>query len=150
MMAIMQKKFSGLLAALMLIGGCSIKPDDHPGGKNGRLKPCPESPNCVSTLAHDDSHTMPPLPFIGTKAQSKARIIEIIKSMERSKIILVSDSYIHAEFRSRFFRFVDDVEFLFDDAAHSVHFRSASRVGYSDFGVNRRRMRAISKRYLSE
>jgi len=69
--------------------------------------------------------------------------------MKRSKIIEISDSYIHAQFWTRFFRFVDDVEFLFDDAARIIHFRSASRVGYYDFGVNRRRMIEISKRYAA-
>lgn len=146
----MEKKFSGLMAALMIIWGCSIKPADNPIGKNENLKPCPESPNCVSTLAQDSRHAMPPLPYVETKDQSKQRLIEILKNMQRSKIIKISDSYIHAEFRSRFFRFVDDVEFQFDDAGRLVHFRSASRAGYYDFGVNRRRMSEFSKRYLAK
>jgi uncharacterized protein (DUF1499 family) len=53
------------------------------------------------------------------------------------------------EFRSALFRFVDDVEFVLDDSARVIHFRSASRAGYYDFGVNRRRMQEISDRYLS-
>jgi uncharacterized protein (DUF1499 family) len=146
----MKKKFSGLLAALMIMWGCSIKPGDNPGSKNGKLKPCSESPNCVSTQAQDSRHAMLPLPFIGTKDQSKQKIIDILKRMQRSKISEISECYIRAQFRSRLFRFVDDVEFLFDDAARSVHFRSASRSGYYDFGVNRRRMNEISKRYLSK
>ena len=146
----MEKKLSGLLAALMILWGCSIKPTDNPVGKNGILKPCPESPNCVSTQAQDSRHAMPPLPYVETKDQSKQRLIEILKSLQRSKIIKISDSYIHAEFRSRFFHFVDDVEFLFDDAGRLVHFRSESRAGYYDFGVNRRRMSEISRRYLSK
>ena len=146
----MEKKFSGLLAVLVLIWGCSIKPSDNPVSTNGNLKPCPESPNCVSTLANDSRNAMPPLPFMGTKNQSKQRIIEIIQSLERSEIIKISESYVHAQFKSRLFGFVDDVEFQFDDVARSVHFRSASRSGYYDFGVNRRRMSEISKRYLAK
>jgi len=146
----MEKKFSGLLVALMIMWGCSFKPTDNLGSKNGKLEPCPESPNCVSTQSRDDSHAMPPLPYVETKDQSKERLIEILKSMKQSKIVKISDSYIHAEFRSRFFRFVDDVEFQFDDAGRNVHFRSASRAGYYDFGVNRRRMNEISRRYLSK
>ena len=146
----MEKKFSGFLAVLLMIWGCSIKPADNPGSQNESIKPCPESPNCVSTLAHDSRHAMPPLPFMGSKDQSRQRIIDIIKSLERSKIVKISNSYIHAQFRSRVFRFVDDAEFQFDDAARIVHFRSASRVGYYDFGANRRRMSEICKRYLSK
>ena len=146
----MEKKFSGLLAVLVMIWGCSIKPVDNPDNQTESIKPCPESPNCVSTQAHDSRHAMPPLPFMGTKEQSKQRIIAIVKSLARSKIVKISNSYIHAQFRSRVFRFVDDAEFQFDDAARIVHFRSASRVGYYDFGANRRRMSEICKRYLSK
>ena len=74
----------------------------------------------------------------------------ILNGMQGAKLTKFSDSYIHAEFRSRVFRFVDDVEFLFDDAGRLVHFRSASRAGYYDFGVNRRRMGEISRRYLQK
>ena len=62
----------------------------------------------------------------------------------------MSHSYIYAQFRTGFWRFVDDVEFFLDDDADLVHFRSASRVGYYDFGLNRRRMRDISKSYLKK
>jgi uncharacterized protein (DUF1499 family) len=60
--------------------------------------------------------------------------------MKRSNIVTVGDDYIHAEFTSAFFRFVDDVEFYFDSDAKTIHMRSASRIGYSDFGVNRKRL----------
>ncbi len=53
------------------------------------------------------------------------------------------EAYWHVEFRSRVFRFVDDVEFLFGPAGRQIHVRSASRVGYSDFGANRRRIEEI-------
>jgi len=146
----MEKNFSVLLAALVMIWGCSMQPVNKPDNQNESIKPCLKSPNCVSTQAHDSRHAMPPLPFMGSKEQSKQRIIAIVKSLARSEIVKISDSYIHAQFRSRFFRFVDDAEFRFDDAARIVHFRSASRVGYYDFGVNRRRMSEICKRYLSK
>ena len=143
----MDKGFSVFIAALAILLGCSVKPADKKDSPKGSLAPCPGAPNCVSTQSGDSRHAMPPLPFIGTKDQCKNRIIDILKNMKRSKIIEISDSYIHAQFRTRFLRFVDDVEFLFDDAAHIIHFRSASRAGYYDFGVNRRRMSEISKLY---
>ena len=73
------------------------------------------------------------------------RIKELVEEMPRTKIVTVEDNYLHAEFRSSVFRFVDDVEFLIDPKERAIHFRSASRVGYSDFGVNRRRMEQIEK-----
>jgi uncharacterized protein (DUF1499 family) len=63
--------------------------------------------------------------------------------MKRCRIIAMDDHYIHAEFTSAFFRFVDDVEFYFDSEAKIIHMRSASRIGYSDFGVNRKRLEKL-------
>jgi len=68
----MEKKFLGLLAVLLVIWGCSIKPTNNPVGKNGNLKPCPESPNCVSTFAHDTRHAMPPLHFYWDEKSKQA------------------------------------------------------------------------------
>ena len=71
------------------------------------------------------------------------RLIGVIQGMKRCRIITMGDHYIHAEFTSAFFRFVDDVEFYFDSEAKIIHMRSASRIGYSDFGVNRQRMEKV-------
>ena len=74
------------------------------------------------------------------------RLLSILRAMPRSTIV-VADSLIRAEFRTRIFRFTDDAIFLFDDAKKEVHFRSASRIGYSDMGVNRRRMEEIRSKF---
>jgi len=71
------------------------------------------------------------------------RLIDLIQGMKRARIITMKDHYIHAEFTSAFFRFVDDVEFYFDSEAKIIQMRSASRIGYSDFGVNRQRMEKV-------
>jgi uncharacterized protein (DUF1499 family) len=71
------------------------------------------------------------------------RIKDLVAEMPRTKIVIVEDNYLHVEFQTAFFRFVDDVEFLIDTEEQVIHFRSASRVGYSDMGVNRRRMERI-------
>lgn len=136
-----------MLAMLLIFSGCSGRMPEKMGTRNGKLEPCPDAPNCVSTQSQDPNRAMTPLPFVGTRDQSRNRILETIRGMERSKIIDVTDFYIYAQYRTRFFRFVDDVEFLFDDTAQLVHFRSASRVGYYDFGLNRRRMIEISNAY---
>jgi uncharacterized protein (DUF1499 family) len=143
----MNRGFYSLLATLLIFSGCSGRMPEKLGTRNGKLVPCPDALNCVSTQSQDPSRAMTPLPFIGTKDQARNRILEMIRGMERSKIIDVTDSYVYAQYRTRFLRFVDDVEFLFDDAAQLVHFRSASRVGYYDFGLNRRRMIEIAKAY---
>jgi uncharacterized protein (DUF1499 family) len=111
------------------------------------LAPCPNSPNCVSTKSNDPGHAMPPLPYLKSGQESMDRLLETVRSMKRATIVSATPSYLHAEFRSALFRFVDDVEFVLEDSARLIHFRSASRTGYYDFGVNRRRMREISHRY---
>jgi len=90
---------------------------------------------------------MAPLPYQGGRAASRRLILSIINAMPRTTLVAEGEHYLHFAFRSRVFRFVDDVEFLFDDQAAQVQFRSASRTGYSDFGVNRSRMAAISDAY---
>ena len=67
--------------------------------------------------------------------------------MKRTSIITQKDNYIHTTFKSRIFRFVDDIEFYFDDKEKLIHFKSASRVGRNDLGVNRKRMEEIRKRF---
>jgi uncharacterized protein (DUF1499 family) len=101
----------------------------------------------VSTDASDPAKQMAPLPYRVDRATSRKLILSIIGTMPRASIASQTDDYVHAEFRSRLFGFVDDVEFLFDDDTAIVHFRSASRSGYSDMGVNRQRMTAIGEAY---
>ena len=114
---------------------------------NGKLYPCPKSPNCVSTQATDNKQKIDPIQFSGSLDDAKDKIINIINSLKRSKIITNKDNYIHAEFRTAIFKFVDDVEFLFDDSEKIIHFRSRARLGYSDMGVNRKRMETIGNMY---
>ncbi len=130
--------------------GCTSNETVVPLGiKDGRLSDCPASPNCVSSQSNDPEKRMPSLPFINDLDNSRQIIQTIVESMSRSKIIAVQEDYLHVEFRSAIFRFVDDVEFVFDKEESTIHFRSASRTGYSDLGVNRKRMTAISEKYLS-
>lgn len=108
------------------------------------LKPCPASPNCVSSLAEEDErHRVPPLSWSGDFAEAKARLRQAVLAPGNATFIVEEDRYWHVEFRSRLFRFVDDVEFLFDPQTKLIHVRSASRVGHSDLGVNRKRVEKI-------
>jgi len=112
---------------------------------DGKLHPCPKSPNCVSTQATDEKQKMEPINYSGSLEDAKRKIITIINSLKRSKVITNEEKYIHIEFRTATFRFIDDVEFLFDDKEKIIHFRSRARMGYSDMGVNRKRMEKITK-----
>lgn len=143
-------KTTSLIAVLSLIlcsaGGCSgHKPENDLASKN-TLSPCPDSPNCVSTKNNDSAMT--PLPYKGSMKESQDLLLKVLGSMARCTIIQNEPGYIHAEFRSALFGFVDDVNFVFDDKERQIDFRSASRTGYYDFGVNRKRMEEISRLYL--
>ncbi|MDF0645377.1 MAG: DUF1499 domain-containing protein [Nitrospira sp.] len=108
-----------------------------------RLSPCPSSPNCVSTLAEDEGHAIAPFGYTKPRAEAKEALKTALGTLARTKLVEEDEAYLHYEFTSLIFRFVDDVEFFFDDQRRLVHFRSASRVGYGDFGINRRRMEQI-------
>jgi uncharacterized protein (DUF1499 family) len=108
-----------------------------------QLPPCPNSPNCVSTQAADERHAIAPFRYRKSRAEAKETMKTVIRSLPRIKLVEEGESYLHYEFTSLLLRFVDDVEFLFDDEAKTIHFRSASRTGYGDFGVNRRRMEQV-------
>jgi uncharacterized protein (DUF1499 family) len=130
------------IVGLAVLSFMSTRPTNL-GVANGRLAPCPSSPNCVSTQALDASHRMEPIPLAGTPEQAMQRIKTVVAAMPRMKIVAQTDDYLHAEATSRLFRFVDDVEFYLDADARQIHFRSASRVGHSDLGANRARMEQI-------
>jgi uncharacterized protein (DUF1499 family) len=116
---------------------------------DGRLAPCPNKPNCVSSRAasSDKQHYIEALTYSGEPAQARERLERAIAGMKRARVVVREANYWRAEFTSALWRFVDDVEFLFDDNARRIDIRSAARVGYSDFGVNRRRMEEIRRRF---
>lgn len=111
------------------------------------LKACPDKPNCVSTLSTRREQSLLPLKFRGNLEESKLRIKKVIANLSRTKLEKEDNAYLHFTFKSALFGFVDDVEFYLDENTQLVHFRSASRVGYSDLGANRRRMEEIAKLY---
>jgi uncharacterized protein (DUF1499 family) len=135
--------------ALLVATGLVVmsQPTDPADLAAGRLRPCPSSPNCVSSQADDDAHRVEPLAFTGDPAAAMERLRRSVESLPGARIVSARDGYLHAEFTSRIFRFVDDVELLLDPEAGVVHVRSASRVGYSDLGANRRRVEAIRRAF---
>ena len=111
------------------------------GIDEGRLAPCPNKPNCVCSQDTDPQHAIEPLPAVG--ADPMITLAQVVRQMPRTAIVKETPNYLHATFQSKVFRFIDDVEFLYDPEEKVIQVRSASRLGYSDFGVNRDRIEEI-------
>ena len=108
------------------------------GVKDGKLAPCPGTPNSVNSQSDDAKSKIEPLPAV-----SIAEVKTVVENMERTTIIEETDNYLYAEFKSKLMGFVDDVEFYLDPEANVIQVRSASRLGQSDAGVNRKRVEEI-------
>ena len=113
------------------------------GVNDGKLAPCPNSPNCVSSQSTDATHKIAPLSFTSSPEEAISNLKKIIESLPRTKIITESQDYLYAEFKSALLGFVDDVEFYLDRNTNVIQVRSASRLGQSDLGVNRQRIETI-------
>lgn len=141
----MNKYLKIILGGSLLMTGCSGT-SPKLGLEAGNLKPCPESPNCVNSQAQDEEHSIKPFKLTGSIPEVKKKLTQAIELLDNSKVVVSDSNYIRAEFTSSLFRFVDDVEFYFpgsDSAETIVHVRSASRLGHSDLGVNRKRIESI-------
>lgn len=140
----MNKQILIIVVFFILIGCAGTMP--NLGIENGKLKECPQSPNCVNSQAKDKQQFIEPIILTSTPLEAKNYILKAVKGFKRSKIVVVEENYIRAEFTSMIFRFVDDVEFYFPEQNSKelvIHVRSASRVGNSDLGVNRKRIEQI-------
>ena len=125
------------LIFILLTSCAGTKPDSI-----GQFVDCPDKPNCVSTKSDVTSHKVSPLTYKSSLQEAKNKLIKIVNMLPRSKIINNNESFLHVEFTSLVFRFVDDLEFYFNEAG-IIHFRSSSRIGHSDMGVNRDRVEEI-------
>jgi uncharacterized protein (DUF1499 family) len=135
-----------MLTTLLAFAGCHGAPRNL-AAPGEALRPCPSTPNCVSTEATDRRHAIPPIPFGGTPEQAQAHARQALLQEPRTRVTVEGPGYLRAEARSRVFRFVDDVEVVVDGSARVVRFRSASRVGRGDMGVNRARMERFTARF---
>lgn len=110
--------------------------------QSGQLKVCSDASNCVSSQAND-SHAIEPFLLVSPSEGAWQKVISILSKVERVTIIHTDDKNIQAEAISLIFRFVDDIDFVFNKTEKRIDIRSASRIGYSDFGVNRKRLEAL-------
>ena len=109
------------------------------------LDPCPSSPNCVCSQHDptDQQHYIDPIDYTGDPASALDVIADVVSSTRGASVSNRTDDRLDAVFVTRIFRFKDDVSFLVDSADGKIHMRSASRVGHSDLGANRKRMNAL-------
>lgn len=135
------------LGIFLILTGSLILPDAAAasglGVTDGHLAACPASPNCVVSQDGDPKHAIDPIAYHVDRDRAKETLLKVINAVPRTEVIEKTDNYIHALSKSRIFKFVDDVEFYFPKDENVIHMRSASRVGESDLGVNRRRMEQI-------
>jgi uncharacterized protein (DUF1499 family) len=108
------------------------------GVKDGKLAACPGTPNCVSSQSDDAQSKIDALPGVAI-----AEIKKVVNAMAGTNIVEEKDNYLYAEFKSKLMGYVDDVEFYLDSNTNTVQVRSASRLGKSDLGVNRKRVEEI-------
>ncbi|PPA71882.1 DUF1499 domain-containing protein [Jeotgalibacillus proteolyticus] len=116
--------------------------------RKGRLLALSSKKNSVSTQTDQQDKKMNPLPFKGSLKESHEKIMLILTGKQDAEIRTSAEDYIHAVTKTKVLRFKDDVEFLFDEKNKLIHFRSESRLGSYDFGVNRKRMEKIAEFYL--
>jgi uncharacterized protein (DUF1499 family) len=148
----MNKQISILILTCVFFVGCSGTMPKL-GVNSGQLMPCPNKPNCVNSQATEETHYIEPIHFSGTPKEAQVRLLQMLDVMQRTKIIVTEENYIQVEFMSKTFGFVDDVEFYFPSTQSEriiIHFRSASRLGHSDLGVNRKRIEQIRKQFEND
>lgn len=144
------KIFSIIL--ILIISFMFIKNNITPknlGVGDGKLAKMPNTPNAVSSQTDIEDKKVEPLKFNGNLEETKTKIVNIINNYEGTKIIKSEKNYIHVVFTTGGMKYKDDVEFYFDEKNKIIHFRSASRVGYSDMGLNKKRFDEI-KNYYSQ
>ena len=139
-----------LLFVALLGGACSTAKPATLGVVDGKLAPCPSAPHCVSSQKDGGIHGVKPIHYSMSRAEARKKLVTILSSMPGAAVITDSNDYVRAEFISQRFKYVDDLEIYLDDREKLAHFRSSSRTGYWDLGVNRRRIEEIRKQFLAE
>jgi uncharacterized protein (DUF1499 family) len=115
----------------------------------GVLAPCPDKPNCVRSGAADPRHAIAPINATAPLADALATLVGIAAVMPGARVVTARTDYAHLEFATPLMGFVDDVELAVDAAGGVIQVRSASRVGTSDFGVNRKRIDDLRRAFAA-
>lgn len=118
------------------------------GVEKGKLKPLSNKPNCISSQTDLSEKLVDPLVFKENREKTMKAILESVAAYGGAEVILQEDDYLYVVFTTPMMKFHDDVEFYLDTKAKLVHFRSSSRAGYSDQGLNRRRYEELVQFYM--
>ena len=124
------------------MSGCAGTAPDLGLSAESKLTPCPSSPNCVCSDA-DGSHAIDALAITGDPGEAWQALLAYVDAQPRFEVVARGDDYLRVASRTRILRFVDDVEFHLRPGQREIAVRSASRVGYSDLGTNRRRLESV-------
>lgn len=119
------------------------RPDDLGVAAGGVLRPCGDSPNCVCSDDPRDSHHVDAFAIAGSPDAAWSAVREAVEAMPRTRVVTDRGDYLHAECTSALMGYVDDLELHLRAEAGVVAVRSASRVGYGDMGVNRKRVESL-------
>jgi uncharacterized protein (DUF1499 family) len=130
----------------LVLWSWSVKPPL--GLVENQLRPCPDKPNCVCSLATESRHAIDSLPLGADPAADWARLKTLVAQIPRARVVTATDDYLHAECATALMRYVDDLEFHLRPSERRIDVRSASRVGYSDLNANRQRVEAFSRLWL--
>ena len=140
------KVFIGSFMLVTILWGCSGNPTESQNSESSGLLDCPDTPNCVSSLAKNPKYRVEPFKLNKDLKTSWDMVHKTVGSLPRTKVVSANNNDIHAECRSMIFRFVDDLTLHLTTSNGIIHIRSASRTGYSDLGVNRRRVENLRKK----
>jgi uncharacterized protein (DUF1499 family) len=132
-----------LTILLFFLSGCAGEIPAGLGLRDGRLAACPQSPNCVASQEADVRHHIDALVYNDSRAAACKRLQAAILALPRATVVTAKEDYLHATFASTLFGFVDDAEFYLPADRPVVEVRSAARSGWSDFGVNRKRLETL-------
>jgi uncharacterized protein (DUF1499 family) len=143
------KRLFFVIIGCMMMTACSGTRPDNLGVSNGMLAECPSSPNCVNSQAADEDHAIAAFTYKGSREAAFERLKKSVSSCDRMTIVEEKDDYLHVECTSAIMRYVDDVEFYFPDEK-VIQVRSASRLGYSDMGVNRDRVEQLRRLFNAD
>jgi len=140
------KFFLGPLLLTIILWGCSGSPTERQNSESSGFLDCPDTPNCVSSLAKNLKYRVEPFKLKNDPKTSWDIVKKTVELLPRTKVVSADNNDIHAECKSLIFRFVDDLTLHLTPSNGIIHIRSASRIGYSDLGVNRRRIENLRKK----
>jgi len=118
------------------------------GHNAGQLTPLSGNPNGVSTQSTVAETQVETWPFKEDQKTTMQAIKDAVASYDGAEIVREEEDYLRVLFITPGMRFRDDAEFYLDNEAREVHFRSASRAGKSDLGLNRQRYEQLTELYL--